>query len=160
MNDVMQWWSDVQGASWRAPEGPGSSIEGLDDSPVVQVSHEDAEAFAAWAGGRLPTEAEWEFAARGGPDGTEIAWGDTYDPAAGWKANTWQGAFPVADSADDGFYGVAPVASYQPDAYGLYDMAGNVWELVADWYVPMHPERAQNPERVEGEERVPEFPPP
>ncbi len=124
MADIMQWWSYVPGASWRAPTGPGSSIDGMDEMPVVQVAAEDAEAYAAWVGGRLPTEAEWEFAARGGIDGAQYAWGETYDPAQGWKANSWQGQFPVEDAADDGFHGVAPVGSFPPNGYGLSDMAG------------------------------------
>ena len=138
LDDPNRWWRWVPGANWRAPEGPGTTIQGRDAHPVVQVSPEDAAAYAAWKGGRLPTEAEWEFAARGGL-GDAVPWGEPYDPVAGWKANVWQGTFPATDLADDGHLGAAPVGSFQANGYGLHDMLGNVWEHVADWWVPAHP---------------------
>lgn len=143
LDDPMAWWRYVAGADWRHPAGPVSDIDGRGDHPVVQVSPEDAEAYAAWIGGRLPTEAEWEFAARGGLDGASYAWGEVYNPLEGWKANTWQGRFPSEDKAGDGFAGAAPVGSFAPNGYGLSDMAGNVWEHVADWWVPGHPDRPE-----------------
>ncbi|MEO3435163.1 formylglycine-generating enzyme family protein [Inquilinus sp. CAU 1745] len=143
MSDMTGWWRYVPDADWRHPSGPGSTIEGLEDHPVVQVSPEDAEAYAAWAGGRLPTEAEWEFAARGGLEGAAYSWGETYDPSQGWKANSWQGPFPAVDLVKDGHHGTAPVGSFQPNGYGLSDMAGNVWEYVTDWWVPGHPSTEQ-----------------
>jgi sulfatase modifying factor 1 len=128
------WWQYVPGADWRHPRGPDSSLEGLDDHPVVHVAYEDALAYAQWAGKDLPTEAEWEFAAKGGRDGTEFAWGDELVPEGRHMANTWQGEFPWQAEPADGFLWTAPVGSFDPNGYGLYDMIGNVWEWTSDWY--------------------------
>lgn len=132
----LQWWSWEPAASWRAPAGPGSDIVGKDDQPVTCVTYEDAAAFAEWAGKRLPTEAEWEFAARGGLEKKIFTWGDEMKPGDRWMANTWQGDFPNSNTAEDGFVRAAPVRSFPPNGYGLHDMAGNVWEICADFYDP------------------------
>jgi len=124
-----RWWSFVHGANWRQPEGPGSSIEGKDDYPVVHIAYEDAQAYAEWAGRRLPSAEEWELAARGGLAGKEYEWGD--EEPTGKEANYWQGIFPVINTRDDGFAGLAPAACFDANGYGLYDMTGNVWEWTA-----------------------------
>jgi sulfatase modifying factor 1 len=136
LNDYSQWWRYVPGANWRHPLGPHSSIRGRERYPVVQIAYEDAAAYARWAGKRLPTEAEWEFAARGGLSGKPYAWGDTFTPHNHWMANTHQGNFPNQDNDTDGFAGIAPVAQYSANGYGLYDMSGNVWQWTSDWYRP------------------------
>jgi len=136
LNDHLQWWSYVHAANWRHPSGPNSSIRGKENYPVVQVAYEDAVAYANWAGKRLPTEAEWEFAARGGKTGEPFVWGNQFRPDGKWMANTHQGHFPNSDTGDDGFKGTSPVAHYPANAYGLYDMAGNVWQWTSDWYRP------------------------
>jgi formylglycine-generating enzyme required for sulfatase activity len=134
LDDVRSWWAYTPGASWKRPAGPGSTINGRDRHPVVQVAYEDAEAFAAWAGKELPTEAEWELAARGGLDGAVFAWGDEHVPEGKPPANTWQGQFPWQNLKADGFEGTSPVGSFPPNGYGLYDMCGNVWEWTSDWF--------------------------
>ncbi len=136
LNDHLQWWTYIKGANWRHPEGPGSTIAGKGDYPVVQVAWEDAAAYAKWAGKRLPSEAEWEYAARAGKAGNLYAWGNQFKPDGQWMANTYQGKFPVQDIAADGFRGLAPVRHFPANGFGLYDMAGNVWEWCGDWYRP------------------------
>jgi len=130
------WWRYEKGANWKHPDGPKSSIAGRDAYPVVHIAYPDAEAYAAWAGKRLPTEAEWEFAARGGLTGERYAWGNELHPGGAIMANTFQGVFPVKDSGEDRYVGAAPVAQFPPNGYGLYDIAGNVWEWCSDWYRP------------------------
>lgn len=139
------WWQYVPGANWRHPEGPGSSIADRKNHPVVHVAYEDAVAYAKWAGKRLPTEAEWEYAARGGLDRKRYVWGDEKEPGGKSLANIWQGDFPRENTAADGFAATAPIAQFQPNGFGLYDMAGNVWEWCADWY---HPEYYAQSERL------------
>ncbi len=134
MRNHYNWWTYVPGANWRHPRGSASSIAKLKDHPVVHVAYEDVEAYAKWAGMQLPTEAEWEFAARGGLDGVEYAWGDQLTPGGVHLANTWQGDFPYRNTLEDKFEYTAPVGSYPPNGYGLYDMIGNVWEWTSDWY--------------------------
>lgn len=132
LNEPGRWWDYVIGASWRAPLGPGSVA--ADDHPVVHVTYDDAAAYAAWAGKRLPTEAEWEFAARGGLDGASYAWGEEFEPGGRPQANYWQGRFPFENLELDGWLRTSPVKTFPPNGYGVYDMIGNVWELTQDWY--------------------------
>jgi sulfatase modifying factor 1 len=136
LEDATAWWAYVPGANWRHPDGPASSIEGKANYPVVQITWADAVAYASWAHKRLPTEAEFEYAARGGLEQRAYAWGSELRPGGKWQANLFQGHFPERDTGEDGFAGRAPVASYPPNGYGLYDMAGNVWQWCADWYRP------------------------
>lgn len=134
LNDYSQWWRWLPGADWKHPEGPGSNLEGRMDLPVVHVAFEDANAYCQWAGKRLPTEAEWEFASRGGAEQQRYAWGNELTVNGRYMANTFQGSFPVHNSAEDGFASLAPVRSFPPNPFGLYDMIGNVWEWTSDWY--------------------------
>lgn len=136
LDDHSQWWAFRFGADWRHPTGPDSGIEDLMDHPVVHVGYDDAAAYAAWAGKTLPTEAEWEFAARGGLDDAEYAWGDELAPGGAILANYWQGLFPFANTRADGGYRTTPVGSFPATGYGLHDMIGNVWEWTRDWYAP------------------------
>lgn len=136
LDDWSQWWRLLKGADWKHPYGPGSNINGLDNHPVVHVTFHDALAFALWAGKDLPTEAEWEFAARGGLDGAEYAWGDAFMPDNRLMANTWHGDFP--HRRKPGFKRTSPVGSFPPNGYGIYDMIGNVWEWTSDWWSDMH----------------------
>jgi sulfatase modifying factor 1 len=139
LSDVTNWWQYVRGADWRHPTGSGSAIDELPDHPVVHVTFGDAEAFATWEGKSLPTEAEWEFAARGGLTDAEFAWGGEFLPDNRHMANTWQGEFPWQQRCQDGYERTSPVGAYPPNGYGLHDTIGNVWEWTTDWYQPRHP---------------------
>ena len=158
LRHINQWWTWTPGASWRAPEGPGSVLAGREEHPVVHVAYEDATAYADWAGGALPTEAQWELAARGGLDGAAYAWGDEPEAAGERLANYWHGDFPWR--AEPGYGTTAPVGSFEPNGFGLYDMAGNVWEWTADWYGgseaasrdPSQPQFTRSEERRVGKE--------
>ncbi|MGH6789217.1 MAG: formylglycine-generating enzyme family protein [Pseudolabrys sp.] len=138
LHDWSKWWAFTFGANWRRPSGKGSGIHWLPDHPAVHIAYRDAEAYAAWAGKQVPTEAEWEFAARAGLEDAEYAWGDEFAPEGRQMANTWQGNFPHQNLATDGFERTSPVTAFPPNGYGLYDMIGNVWEWTADWYTPKH----------------------
>ena len=138
LRDWSQWWTFGFGAQWRHPYGPGSTLEGLEEHPVVHVAYGDAEAYARWAGKELPTEAEWEFAARGGLAEAEYAWGSEFTPGGRHMANTWQGEFPNENRREDGYLRTSPVKAFPANGYGLYDMIGNVWEWTSDWYAERH----------------------
>ena len=138
LRNAYNWWRYIPGADWRHPRGPRTSLQGLWNHPVVHVAFEDATAYAKWAGKELPTEAEWELAARGGLDGAEFVWGDELAPNGELRANTWQGEFPWQNTLEDGYEWTAPVGSFPPNGYGLHEMAGNVWEWTTDWYSSSH----------------------
>ena len=141
LNNFYQWWNYVPGANWRHPLGPNSTIVGKANYPVVHIAYPDALAYAKWAGKRLPTEAEWEFAARGGLTGKPFVWGDEFKLQGKWMANTHEGHFPDKDTGGDGYVGIAPVGKFAPNGYGLFDMAGNVWQWTSDWYRPDYYQR-------------------
>jgi sulfatase modifying factor 1 len=161
--DWGRWWNFMKGADWRHPYGPKTNINTLDHHPVVHVSFADAAAYARWAGKDLPTEAEWELAARGGLDDSEFAWGSDFTPGGRHMANTWQGNFPVQNLKEDGFERTSPVTAFPPNGYGLHDMIGNVWEWTADWYAPKHdadaPKACCIPENPHGGREVDSYDP-
>lgn len=162
LGEFRNWWAWVTGANWRRPRGPGSSLEGLEDHPVVQVAYPDAVAFARWAGMRLPSEAEWEYAARGGLDGAQFEWGDEDPQDTAPRINTWQGRFPYENTELDGWTRTSPVGCYQPNGYGLYDMTGNVWEWTSSRYfetsIPGSRPRCCGPPKSGILAHTPEFP--
>jgi formylglycine-generating enzyme len=145
LRDFRNWWAWVPGACWRHPEGPASTLHGRERHPVVQVAYQDAAAYAAWAGKALPTETQWEFAARGGLDGAVFVWGDEFAPKGRMMANTWQGEFPWQNLLLDRYEGTSPVGRFPPNGYGLHDVAGNVWEWTTDYFAPSHPQGAARP---------------
>jgi formylglycine-generating enzyme required for sulfatase activity len=146
LHDCRNWWEYVVGADWRHPEGPHSSIRGRERHPVVHVAYEDAQAYAAWAGKALPTEAEWEIAAYGGAEGSDFPWGDELMPGGRRMANTWLGDFPWQNENPEGHIGTQPVGSYPPNGYGIYDMVGNVWEWTCDWFAVRRIGRGGDPD--------------
>jgi formylglycine-generating enzyme required for sulfatase activity len=150
LRDFSQWWRFCFGADWRRPLGPDSSLQGLEDHPVVHVAYADAKAFARWAGKTLPTEAEFEYAARGGLDGAEFAWGDELAPGGAMLANYWQGEFPHENTREDGYDRTSPVRAFPPNAFGLYDMIGNVWEWTSDWFALPKPEHKALKRKAKG----------
>jgi formylglycine-generating enzyme required for sulfatase activity len=161
LTDWRQWWAIKFGACWRRPHGPGSFYRPIGDHPVVHIAHKDAIAYADWAGKDLPTEAEWEYAARGGLEGADYAWGDEFTPDGRFMANTWHGEFPHQNTKADGFERTSPVGSFPPNGYGLIDMIGNVWEWTSDYYASKHaPDSAkaccvpQNPRNLRREESI------
>ena len=145
LDDYRNWWQWVPGACWTRPEGPGSSQKARARHPITHVAFEDAVAYAAWAGKTLPTEAEWEFASRGGLENATFPWGNEFTPKNRMMANTWQGEFPWQNLRTDGFEGTSPVGTFPPNGYGLFDMAGNVWEWTSDFYTPRHPDETPSP---------------